>query len=319
MDSCGPRSERQMSGHEPNGHDARSRVGAFIAPGRLVTVDRHEVHYLEAGSGSPTVVFEAGMGGNHLDWEAVRARLSPATHAFFYDRAGLGWSEPRPEPRTPQQVVVELEALLEAVGVGPPYVLVGHSMGARHIRLFAHRHPEKVVGMVVVDGYNEAFDASIGPAKLRSFVDGRARFYGMVGRLHRLGFVRLLGGRLVSLLGPDFKTMPQAERGRYVAVLSRPVAMVTATDELRRGGEANDELAGASLGDLPLVVLTHAIPFPDEEQERAWQASEEDLRSRSTRGSLVVAEGAAHSVMLARPDLVLDAIDRVIAEATATT
>lgn len=307
-----------MSGHESDGHHARTRVGQFAAPGSLVTVNGHQVHYLEAGSGSPTVVFEAGMGGNHLDWQEVKARLSPATHAFFYDRAGLGWSEPRPELRTPQQVVRELEALLEAVDVGPPYVLVGHSMGARYVRLFARLHPEKVVGMVAVDGYNEAFDAAIGPDKLRAFIDGRARFYGMVGRLHRLGLVRLLGGRLVSLLGPDFKRMPASERDRYVTVLSQPLAMVAATDELRRGGEANDELAVASLGDLPLVVLTHAIPFPDKEQERAWQASEEDLRSRSTRGSLVVAEGAAHSVMLARPDLVHDAIDRVIAAAAVT-
>ena len=250
---------------ESVGLGPRSRVGQFEAPGHLVTVNGHQVHYLETGSGTPAVVFEAGMGSNHLDWQQVRARLSPATHAFFYDRAGLGWSEPRPEPRTPDQVVGELEALLEAVGVHPPYVLVGHSMGARYVRLFTHRHPERVAGMVVVDGYNEAFDAAIGPDKLRAFVDGRARFYGMVGRLSRLGLVRLLGGRLVSLLGPDFKTMPAAERRRYAAMLARPRAMTVATDELRRGGEANDELGTASLGALPLVVITHAIPFPDKE------------------------------------------------------
>jgi pimeloyl-ACP methyl ester carboxylesterase len=96
-----------MSDRKSDGHDARSRVGEFVAPGRLVTVNGHQVHYVETGSGGPTVVFESGMGSNHLDWQEVKARLSPATHAFFYDRAGLGWSEPHPEPDA-QQVVRSL-------------------------------------------------------------------------------------------------------------------------------------------------------------------------------------------------------------------
>ena len=169
--------------------------------------------------------------------------------------------------------------------------------------------------MVVVDGYNEAFDAAIGPVALRSFVEGRARFYVVIRRLDQLGLVRVFGGRLVSLLGPDFGAMPAAERTRYVRVLARAQAMATATDELRRSGAANEELADASLGDLPLVVLTHATPFPDAVQEEAWQASQHQLCSRSTRGTLVSAQGAAHSVMLARPDLVVEAINTVLAEA----
>ena len=301
----------------PIDHSATHHVGPYPAPGRILNVGGHPVHCVAAGAGAPTVVFEAGMGSNHLDWQAVRSRLAATTHAFFYDRAGLGWSGPRPEPRTPAQVVDELEATLAAAQIHPPYVLVGHSMGARYIRIFARRHRQEVVGMVVVDGYNEAFDTAIGPAALRSFVEGRARFYGVIRRLDQLGIVRVLGGRLVSLLGPDFRAMPAAERTRYARVLARAQAMATATDELRRSGAANEELADASLGDLPLVVLSHATPFPDAVQEEAWQASQQELCSRSTRGTLVSAQGAAHSVMLARPDLVVEAINAVLAEAAA--
>ena len=83
----------------------------YQPPGRLMAVDGSRVHIVEAGVGSPTIVFESGMGGNVLDWTGVMAAL-PAARYLAYDRAGLGWSEVRAEPRTPSRIVDELEAVL---------------------------------------------------------------------------------------------------------------------------------------------------------------------------------------------------------------
>lgn len=284
----------------------------YAPPGRLVEVDDRLVHVVERGDTGPAVVFESGMGGTVLDWTAVLARLPDDVRAFAYDRAGLGWSDPPRAPRSPGVIADELAAVLRAAAVPGPYLLVAHSMGSRYIRLFAQRHPELVLGLVLVDGYHETWDAALGSAALASFVGARVRMWNGIALLSRVGITRLLGARMVSLLGPDLQHLPRGERARYAAVASRPGGLRTAGDELRLAGDANDLLATQSFGDLSLRVLTHGVPFPDGEQEQAWQESQIEIVSRSTRGRLIRAEGAGHQVMIARPDLVTAEIAAVL-------
>lgn len=287
-------------------------LSRYRQPGRLVTVDGCQVHIVEAGVGSPTIVFESGMGGNVLDWTAVMAALPAPIHRLAYDRAGLGWSEARPGPRSPDRIADELWAVLHAAGTEPPYIFVAHSMGARYVRLFTTRHPDAVVGLVLVDGFHESWDMTVGPEALASFINARIQFWRLAALLGRLGIVRLLGQRTVSLLGPDFRDMPRAERARYAALLAESSALHVASDELRHGGDSNDVLGGASLGDLPLVVIAHGVPFRDATQERAWQESQVEMTARSDRGRLVRAARSAHSVMIAEPDVVVDAIEELV-------
>lgn len=284
----------------------------YEPPGRLLTVDGSRVHIVEAGVGSPTIVFLSGMGGNVLDWTRVMAALPAPIHRLAYDRAGLGWSEARPGPRSPDRIADELGAVLRAAGTEPPYILVAHSMGSRYVRLFASRHPDAVVGLVLVDGFHESWDVAVGPKALAAFINGRIQFWRFAALLGRLGIARLLGPRTVSLLGPDFREMPQAERGRYAALLAESPALQVASDELRHGGDSNDVLAGASLGEMPLVVIAHGVPFPDATQERAWQESQVEMAARSNRGRLVRAARSAHSVMIAEPEVVVDAIEELV-------
>ena len=281
-------------------------------PGRLVPVDGRRVHVLEAGKGSPTVIFEAGMGGNVLDWSRLWEILPGSLHRLAYDRAGLGWSDPGPEPRSPATIVDELEALLRELGAEQPYIFVAHSMGSRYARLFAARHPGHVGGLVLVDGYHEGWDAAVGSAGVESFIRGRLRFWDAVALAGRLGVVRLLGGRLVSLLGPDFRAMPRDERRRYVEMLADPAALRVSGEELRHGGDSNEQLRVASFGSNPVVVISHGVPFRDAAQDRAWQESQEELVARSSRGRLVRAAASAHSVMIAEPALVADGIGHVL-------
>jgi pimeloyl-ACP methyl ester carboxylesterase len=288
--------------------DARER---FEAPGDRLAVADRLVHVVDRGSGLGTIVFEAGVGGNALDWIAVQSMLPDRFRSIAYDRLGLGWSDAPAAARTPDRVVDELESLLGAIGADPPYLLVGHSLGCRYIRVYAVRHPESVAGLILVDGFHETWDEAVGPSALASFITARARLYRLAAFLSRIGLIRLLGSRAVSLFGPDLRNLPAAERARYAGLLTQPRSMDAAIDELRRSGESDSTLRDASFGALPVTVITHGVPFPDDAQERAWQDAQAEMAARSSRGRLVLAPGAGHSIMIASPGLVADAIDEM--------
>jgi pimeloyl-ACP methyl ester carboxylesterase len=107
------------------------------------------------GQGSPTVILEAGLGGGHSSWALVQPGVAQFARVCSYDRAGVGMSDPAPTPRTSQAVAADLHALLDAAGLTGPYVLVGHSFGALHVRLYTHTYPEDVIGLVLVDPVHE--------------------------------------------------------------------------------------------------------------------------------------------------------------------
>src|SRR5262245_22662472 len=128
---------------------AAGRLGGEVP--RRVDVGGRHVRVLVTGSGPATVVLEAGMHGGVNDWSRVQTDLSRHARVFSYDRAGFGGSDVAPKPRHARQIAAELQAALTASGLGPPYVLVGHSYGGPLLRVFAHAHPEDVAGLVLVD------------------------------------------------------------------------------------------------------------------------------------------------------------------------
>lgn len=119
--------------------------------GRIVMVNDRRVHVVVAGQGQPTVVFEAGFVNDLRSWAKVQAEITKSCTTVSYDRAGLGRSEESSSPRSGEQIATELHALLQKLGVAPPYVLVGHSAGGLYIRSFAHRYPNEIGGMIFVD------------------------------------------------------------------------------------------------------------------------------------------------------------------------
>ena len=109
----------------------------FPPPGRLVRFNERRMHIHVTGAGTPTVVFESGMGASCLSWTLVQPQVAQFARAVSYDRAGHGWSDPTRRPRTARQIAQELHTLLDATGVPGPYVLVGHSFGGYVNRAFA--------------------------------------------------------------------------------------------------------------------------------------------------------------------------------------
>src|SRR5947208_16307807 len=98
-------------------------------PGRLIDLGGRKLHLYCTGSGSPTVVLEAGASAFAIDWSLVQPEIARTNHVCSYDRAGFGWSDPRVEVDTPARVVFYLHAGLAAAGEKPPYVLVRAHFG----------------------------------------------------------------------------------------------------------------------------------------------------------------------------------------------
>ena len=98
------------------------------------------------GSGSPTVVLEAGFGADTFTWRDVQPQLGRTTRTCAYDRAGTGNSVAPPGVRDARDEIADLRQLLARARIDPPYVLVGHSYGGVLARVFAHLHPTETAG-----------------------------------------------------------------------------------------------------------------------------------------------------------------------------
>jgi pimeloyl-ACP methyl ester carboxylesterase len=143
---------------------ARERNPVVLGPGRLVAIGGGRSLYLHCeGAGSPTVILEAGFGGNSDNWSEVQGPLSRVTRTCAYDRAGLGNSLPIPGVHDGATEISDLQRLLERAGIAAPYVLVGHSYGGLLVRLFAHAHPDQTAGIVLVDAMGRTQDRRLLP------------------------------------------------------------------------------------------------------------------------------------------------------------
>ena len=291
----------------------------FQPPGQLVDVGGYRLHINCIGEGTPTVVMESGCGGSSLDWCFVQPAVAQFTRACTYDRAGYGWSDPGPTPRVGQRVVSELHALLTKAGIEGPYVLVGHSLGGLYIRLYASQYPDEAAGMVLVDTTHEDLISRLSSNERRL----QAAFVWLV-RLTRitapLGIPRLFGRSAFLMEVPEqIKPMADAVGFRskaYSAMFEEIAAMRLIMAEV---GSAR---ARDPRPDWPLVVLTQGFAHlnslnlpsdsPDMRLPKVLMELQTDLTRLSSNSTHIIAKKSNHYIHLDQPDLVIDAIRRVV-------
>ncbi|MBN9309944.1 alpha/beta hydrolase [Devosia sp.] len=277
--------------------------------GRLVDVGGYRMHLDCRGEGSPTVVMDAGLGGSSLDWSLVQADVALTARVCSYDRAGMGWSDASPQPRTPGHIAEELHTLLRMAGVPGPYVLVGHSLAGKNIRMLASAHPDEVAGMVLVDARSEHVDALTPRAEADAFGLALSMQGSLYALARRFGVARAFGASLVGepLVPPAIAT--------EMALLQTQTAAI---DETTREGlvRAADDatLASSTLGSIPLAVIAASASMAEIPN---WSTAQRELAALSTRGRLVIAEHSGHAVHIEQPRIVIDAIRQVVSEVRA--
>ena len=244
----------------------------IAAPGQSIDVGGHRLHVNCAGSGSPTVILESGLGESGAYWGWISTAVARDTKVCVYDRAGRGWSEPAPVAQDGLAVARDLHDLLECGNVQAPYVLVGHSSGAQYVRIFAGRYPEQVAGVVLLDGQPaEAFE---GLPSYPAFYSGFSRISALLPSLARLGV-----GRLVFHAG--FTSLPSPARNMQRLHFSSARHYRSMRDEF---AELPTSLVQArslqSLGDRPLVVVTAA-----RDAQAGWLPLQERMATLSTNSS----------------------------------
>lgn len=298
--------------------------------GKLVDIGGKHLHLAESGEGSPTVIFDSGMGGNMLDWCLVQPEIARFTRTVAYDRLGLGWSDPIPPDvsRSSQDMVEELYALLTAAQVPPPYIYVGHSLGGLNARLFADKHPAEFAGAVLVDATHEDELSSRFPSK---YVEGfEAQRKGMASfvKLAKLGLLSLMVK--LNMIDPTLRRVLEkfpAETGRmYRYFYAQPDTMETLVREMSdiKVSYAQARQIGlkpGSWGNRPLVVLKHGIhdKLPRGVSEeviqdyiQAFTAVQNELAALSTNSQLVTAEKSGHAIHMEQPELVIQAVQEVV-------
>lgn len=284
----------------------------YPAPGQLVDVGGYRMHIACMGSGSPTVVLNSGAGGFSAEWSLVQPELAKTTRVCAFDRAGMGWSEPGPGPRSPAHIADELHTLLTNAGIDGSIVLVAHSAGGKHARLYAQRHPEQVAGIVLVDARSEYVDDHQTPEQVAAERAEYAGFQNQVATLARFGVIRLIWAWGWPKALPATANLAPETRQLIGIVQARPQHQTTSMSETDAAQLNNDALRDATLGHTPLVVLEAGRTM---QQSPNWRESQDYQAGLSTNSRLIVAEGSDHSIHWDRPALVTDAVRMVITAA----
>ncbi|MBI1256433.1 MAG: alpha/beta fold hydrolase [Chloroflexi bacterium] len=297
-------------------------IAQYPPAGQMVDVGGYRLHIDCQGTGSPTVVMEAGLTEPSLMWSLVQPQVSTGTRVCVYDRAGLGWSDTSPKPRTAEIMVEELHTLLQNANIAAPYVVVGHSTGGMLVRLYAHSYPAEVVGMVLVDAQHEDQFARLSTTIQQAL---KAMFAQGDQDLPLYRFVVASGiGALVPAIGAlaDTPELPSPAREAVSALaLSRPQFIETRVAEQDAIFDSLAQVRAAhitSLGNIPLIVLYHGItdnPMPGmttEENQQWWFELQTELAALSPQGKLVLAAQSGHHIQLDQPNLVIDAIKQVL-------
>ena len=284
VSSCSP--ERTTQAPEATAAPSPSPAPRPTLPGDKVDVGGYQLYLYCTGTGSRTVILEAGLEGDDISWKQVQPEVAQFTRVCSYDRAGLAHSDYGPTPRDAEMTAKDLHTLLAKAGVAPPYILVGHSFGGLLIRRFAFDYPDEVNGLIFVDSLHEDWWeealALLPPASPDE------------------------SSRLASFR--NYLTDGWRDPSNNFEAMDIPAVV----EQVRETGD---------FGDLPITVLTAGIfdvlnpglP-PDLETALADLFHDEQARlaALSTAGNQVVIPDSGHNMPRENPGAVIDAIQNMV-------
>jgi pimeloyl-ACP methyl ester carboxylesterase len=293
--------------------------------GRSVDIGGRSLNIFCSGTGSPAVILDTGGDNPGLALEQTQAEAAKFTQACWYDRAGIGWSDSGPYPRTSAAIAADLHELLKRAGVPPPYVVEGGSIGGLNSRVFAGMFAKDTAGMVLDDSAHEDE-----PVRAPKFYLAHQAPRALWRPIHTLFWAASEVGllRVTGSSPSGGKTEAQMTREELITELRhQPKSFLNKVDA---GMVLNESYAEAraipSLGDIPLIVLTagKAPDFGNAELNRQAEAYQliwayeiqPKLAKLSTHGRQIVVPEATHATI--PQDIVVKAIHDVVNEARQT-
>jgi pimeloyl-ACP methyl ester carboxylesterase len=308
-----------------------SSLDVYAKPQTLVDIGggRH-INVHRTGKGSPTVILAPGLGGTTLSWAGTQRRLSAITEVISYDRAGFGFSDPGPLPRTADAIHADLRALIRALDLKPPYILTGHSAGSYDVRMYASRYPDEIAGLVLVDPSSEEQTE-----RFRATSDGIDKNFATATALYRrcgeaaaAGTLRLDDPEYADCFALGYPEITENLTAAYKTLrLSPGFWQAWESEMVCFGGDSVPQMRAArrSLGNIPIIVLTAAkievgVGQVSEEMalklRQVWFDLHAEMAALSTRGERRMID-SGHNIQMANPQLVADALAEVVAMARA--
>jgi len=250
---------------------------------KMIDVGGRELHCFVYGSGSPSVVFISGFNAPQKYWNSVLPDLSKKATLVTYDRPGYGKSEIGKLPLHGEHTAKDLHALLEKLNIPKPYIIVGHSYGGDIARLFVSMYPKDIGGLILEDTQHED----------------------------------ILNEQRKILKGQDLKILED-----MVNRMSKPINPKTELDYRTTTKEQLRE--SESLPIVPYLVITSgerskSVPpmFSEQGREKLILLGTE-LQKRLLKlipdGKQIIAEGVGHNIHIEKPEILIDAITKMIDE-----
>lgn len=294
----------------------------YPPPGQLIDVGGYNLHLYSIGEGSPTVIFDHTLGS--LGWSnyLVFKEIAKITRVVVCDRAGYGDSETSPKPRTSAEIVQELHTLLTKAEIPQPYVFVGDSFGGYTARLYAHKFPDQVVGMVLTHALHEDtvlnFPISIIMIKIVFLIGFKVTQISA-----NLGVVRLAGLMgLFEFFKKELRHFSRTDLRRlkisfysakhWEAMFREVRDITTSSEQIKNTG---------SLNNMPLVIVSvkHFLKrslltffLPLKQVDEAWTKMQPELLKLSSNSKEIVAENSGHFVGIDQPEVMIKAITELI-------
>lgn len=303
-------------------------LDVYAEPAQLVDIGGgRRLNLRCSGSGAPTVILESGQGMTSMAWRKLQPLAAKTHRVCAYDRAGLGFSDAAPLPRTAPAAAGDLYALVHAAGIQPPLLLVGHSMGSYVVRLYASAHPQEVAGLVLVDPVSEtlAEDAPDYAAREAKASAANTDYGRKCAQAARAGDLAGTTPAAQACVPPPIAGFSQ-KLGESIRNRFRTAAYWDTALSERDADAANvaavKAASTAAYSKLPLQVLSAQQrewiePQDRKEAEAAYAKAHRRIAALSTRGRVVAVANSGHNIHEDRPEAVAKAIDEVAREAAA--
>ena len=268
-----------------------------------------------------TVVFAHGyclrMGAFYFQRARLTDQWGSQVRMVFYDQRGHGQSgDGPPESYTVEQLGKDLETVLAVMAPRGPVVLVGHSMGGMtvlsHARQFPQRYPTKVVGAALIASAAEGVSRSPLGEILKNPALEAVRF----AVRHAPKTVHRTRGAAKSVIAPILRAASYGDEKVSPSVIEFSEKMMHDTPiqtlvEFLHALEVHDETSAlATLAKVPTLIACgdHDLLTPMEHSQ--------DMADALPKSELVIVDGAGHLVQLEQPEVIDDALVRLVERAT---